>query len=591
MKRVLYCILLIAWPFTGFVQPVVMDQPEVECHADFAATPDPGDPMTLHFQDLSTGRINHWQWSFGDGVTSAQQNPVHTYLAGGTYFACLTVYNSDSGWICHDMICIPVTIHEPGQCVADYLYSVDAENHLKLQFTDKSSGTINGWHWDFGDGTVSGDQNPVHTFPYDGNYKVCLTAYDAGSPSTCSDIKCDSIELKVISDCKASFEYVLDSMNQNPNTFFFTDQSYGNANDFRWTFDDGAVEYRRNVVHQFTTPGTHQVCQIIKRFEQGNLLCSDSSCTLISTAKYLDLGGHLFAGKYPINNPVPSGDTGIAYLFKQTATGLKAFDTVCFTYLGYFSFPQILNGEYMIRAELSVGSANYGIYFPSYYPKGMVWTDSPVITLVDSNIFKANINLNPVKILTVGSGIIRGSVSKVIIGEPNQPVPGAEVMLYGEDMTPLTFTKADNEGLFEFSMLPLGAYNLYVEYPGKHSRLTAVWIDEQNPVQEALCLELFDHNVTGIAEMQDRRFRITALYPNPVVSDLRVSVSATIPGRLIYRIIDVTGNSYRTGIMEYVPGLQYLVIPVKELPNGLYLIDFRTLEGERISTHKLVKLY
>jgi PKD repeat protein len=55
---------------------------------------------------------------------------------------------------------------------------------LTVQFTDKSSGKANSWIWDFGDGSTSGLQNPVHVYTSAGTYTVTLTAgmeYDQGS--------------------------------------------------------------------------------------------------------------------------------------------------------------------------------------------------------------------------------------------------------------------------------------------------------------------------------------------------------------------------------------------------------------------------
>ena len=43
------------------------------------------------FQDLSYGKIASWLWEFGDGSTSAEQHPIHTYLKGGEYIVTLTV--------------------------------------------------------------------------------------------------------------------------------------------------------------------------------------------------------------------------------------------------------------------------------------------------------------------------------------------------------------------------------------------------------------------------------------------------------------------------------------------------------------------
>ncbi|MBR1368015.1 hypothetical protein RJ53_00310 [Methanocalculus chunghsingensis] len=50
-----------------------------------------GAPLTVHFTDLSNGSPIEWIWNFGDGSTSTEQNPAHTYLAPGTYTVSLTV--------------------------------------------------------------------------------------------------------------------------------------------------------------------------------------------------------------------------------------------------------------------------------------------------------------------------------------------------------------------------------------------------------------------------------------------------------------------------------------------------------------------
>jgi len=56
-------------------------------------------PVAVQFTDLSTGGPTAWSWSFGDGNTSAAQNPVHTYTTAGTHTVTLTAshpYDSDT---------------------------------------------------------------------------------------------------------------------------------------------------------------------------------------------------------------------------------------------------------------------------------------------------------------------------------------------------------------------------------------------------------------------------------------------------------------------------------------------------------------
>jgi PKD repeat protein len=60
--------------------------------ADFYGTPTSGtEPLTVDFTDQSTGSIDTWSWTFGDGGTSSAQNPSHTYTSAGTYTVTLTV--------------------------------------------------------------------------------------------------------------------------------------------------------------------------------------------------------------------------------------------------------------------------------------------------------------------------------------------------------------------------------------------------------------------------------------------------------------------------------------------------------------------
>jgi hypothetical protein len=51
------------------------------------------DPFTTTFTDTSDANPTKWQWDFGDGTTSAEQNPTHQYKAAGTYKVTLTVWN------------------------------------------------------------------------------------------------------------------------------------------------------------------------------------------------------------------------------------------------------------------------------------------------------------------------------------------------------------------------------------------------------------------------------------------------------------------------------------------------------------------
>jgi PKD repeat protein len=74
---------------TNYITVSEMPSPPV---AGFSGSPTSGDaPLTVQFTDESTGTITSWSWDFGDGGSSAQQNPSHEYQSAGSYEVGLTV--------------------------------------------------------------------------------------------------------------------------------------------------------------------------------------------------------------------------------------------------------------------------------------------------------------------------------------------------------------------------------------------------------------------------------------------------------------------------------------------------------------------
>jgi PKD repeat protein len=584
-------LIVILWVVFGQASGQHTDGMEntTSCDAAFSANVDPVNPMIFHFQDQSQGQIALWQWSFGDGTSATMQNPVHTYSSGGTYFVCLTISNTDPLNICHDVQCISLTVHEPGACVADYQYTSDPGNGLKIHFEDLSGGNINRWHWDFGDGNVSDDRNPVHTFPYFGKFKVCLTAYNVDSAGVCNDIKCDSVEIVPGSQCHALFHCELDTMNTVPNTFIFNNISTGDPNKYHWTFDDGATYYTRDVLHHFEVPGVYQACLIIKRMENGEIRCADTLCQTIETARYFDIGGHLFTGSYPINNPVSTGDTGVAYLYRYDGKKLVPRDTNYFTKLGYYAFPRILNGSYNVRAALTPGSVHYQDFFPTYFSESLHWKDAGSVDISESNAYLSDVHLLPTTDSLTGEGRITGTIVRAQPKGWFKEIPDGEVLLFSEQLNPLKFTFSDKTGRFELNNLPFGAYYLYVEYPGKYSRFTAVWLDSATPLADSLQLEVFDYDVTGADEISLRSVIIGNLFPNPASEEINLFIGLKRAATLKFQIMTLTGGTVWSGARECGEDQNLVAIPVSNIKAGLYLLVIHANDGSQIAVKKLLK--
>lgn len=78
----------------GFEMHWTAEIPSTEPTADFSiGNNNPPLNTPVQFVDQSSNSPNHWSWDFGDGNTSTEQNPFHTYTTPGTYNIQLVVDN------------------------------------------------------------------------------------------------------------------------------------------------------------------------------------------------------------------------------------------------------------------------------------------------------------------------------------------------------------------------------------------------------------------------------------------------------------------------------------------------------------------
>jgi subtilisin family serine protease len=159
--------------------------------ADFSATPTSGClPLQVTFTDASVSYANPlatWQWDFGDGGISNQQNPTWLYSQPGTYAVTLTVMAPDvMGYLWLDSKHVTNLVTVPAPVQAQFTASTYwGYPPLTIQFTDASVGNATAWFWDFGDGQTSTAQSPQHTYTAKGHFSVILTTTDlCGSDTT-----------------------------------------------------------------------------------------------------------------------------------------------------------------------------------------------------------------------------------------------------------------------------------------------------------------------------------------------------------------------------------------------------------------------
>lgn len=139
----------------------------------------------VYFSELSTGFSLDYAWDFGDGGTADIANPSHTYAELGLYDVSLIVTDVNG---CVDSISKPAYI-ETDTVSGDFSATVLVAscNYALIEFNSFSDDSICEYLWEFGDGGISVDPNPVYPYLTAGEYSVSLTLSDCeGCSSTIS---------------------------------------------------------------------------------------------------------------------------------------------------------------------------------------------------------------------------------------------------------------------------------------------------------------------------------------------------------------------------------------------------------------------
>ena len=143
-------------------------------------------PYNAVFTNNSLGGLS-FAWDFGDGSTSADDNPTHLYNNVGTYTVKLKAFDSTS---CNKVDSTTFTITVSPIPVASFSYNPNPpQENIYTNFVNQSIGATK-YMWNFGDGDTSAEVNPTHIFPATATYNVCL---NAANDFGCSDDTCINV--------------------------------------------------------------------------------------------------------------------------------------------------------------------------------------------------------------------------------------------------------------------------------------------------------------------------------------------------------------------------------------------------------------
>lgn len=223
--------------------------------ADFTATNNQGSsPLTVKFTDMTigSGANSTYLWNFGDGTTSNERNPTHTFKNVGQYPIALTVTNPCGAT---DSVIKAGFVSVGNAPVVDFVGTpTSGVAPLSVQFTDKSQGTNLTYLWDFGDGTNSTEKDPKHVYNRTGTYTVKLTVNSTYGSNNATKTN----YIYVASVPRADFQgNVLTGIAPHP--VQFTDLSTGNPTTWYWEFGDGNTSTLQNPRHVYQDSGYYNV--------------------------------------------------------------------------------------------------------------------------------------------------------------------------------------------------------------------------------------------------------------------------------------------------------------------------------------------
>lgn len=231
----------------------------------------PSTSDTITFTDTSTdsdGSIVSYNWSFGDGSNSYNQNPTHSYSDDGSYNITLNVTDNDGAT---NITTKQITVSNTAP-TANFTFSPqNASDTQTITFTDNSidpDGTISNCTWTFGDGTTSYSLNSTtHQYDDNGTYTVTLNVTD-------DDGATDEYSINImVSNVGPTAAFTFEPANPVVGELIWfnetsTDQD-GSIVNWSWNFGDTTVNYSQNTTYTYTKLKSYDV-QLTVTDDDGN---------------------------------------------------------------------------------------------------------------------------------------------------------------------------------------------------------------------------------------------------------------------------------------------------------------------------------
>jgi PKD repeat protein len=512
------------------------------CNANWTKTNSNDNALKKLFTATLNDTAFRYFWTFGDGGVSDNRTPNHTYLHGGKYKVCLTVVKKDSS--CTQTSCDSINVETPTTCNANWTKTNSSDNALKKFFTATMNDTAYRYFWSFGDGSSSDNRTPNHTYLHGGKYLVCLTVVK--KDSSCTQTKCDSINIETPNPCSANFSiFKSDSIGSNPHYVRFANTSSGTTTRCVYNFGDGTTSDNCNPIHNFSTLGSHTVCLTTYNIQGGDTLCHSTICKTFSN-------GSSSSATCLANFSYERIGTSNNYRFINHSTGTPLVYTWLFDGAG---------ATHNTNAEHSFNS-------PGIHTICLTVRNS-----VDTTCF----NTYCVSIITTGL--------------VTQSTCGADFEKTIDSNTPNTFMfsslAGDNfsnnwnfgDGTYSGDAVVSHTYTTNGNY-----YVCLSVISGTDSCSNMSCDSISVTSATGLVE---KSLSVLSVYPNPMKDELNVKLQSKENQSCTITLFNLSGQQLVSETKLITAGQNELKVDVSNFSQGVYLIQVQI--GSQILIKKIIK--
>jgi len=390
---------------------------------------------------------------------------------------------------------------------------------------------------------------------------------------------------------QANFYYIKNPNGNNTQEYKFVDITNSqNIVSYEWDFGDGVISYEQNPTHIFGQGGLNKVSlkvEIQNSPTSKPYISNLVKVINVTSTYYFHMGGHVFAGYFPI-------DLGHAYLYKIENSELILIDTATFNdELGFYLFYQLIEGEYIVKADLDPSSELFNQFMGTYYGDKILWTQADTI-FHESSVYEYDIHLNPNEKSMTGPGVLAGEINYTGGGDDfTLPADNISIILYDDNNEAVDVCHSNESGEFELIDLDMDIYYLYAEVTGKYSQPLYVELSGTNAQITKIEFSIEDNIVTGVigyAGVNENAFneQVSQAYPNPVANDVFLNVENITTNNLRVALISASGETLHTCAYSNTAGIGTISLPMANLPKGIYFIQISDGTGQTI-TRKIIK--